>query len=307
MPLPLIVLLGPTGVGKTPLAVALALSLGGEIVSADSRQVYRLMDIGTAKPTPEQRAAVPHYLVDIVDPDQSYSLADFCQHAAAALEEIASRGRLPFLVGGTGQYLAAVLEGWQVPRVPPQPALRARLQAEAEEIGVEALYRRLQQVDAPAAQRIQPGNLRRIIRALEVYEVTGEPFSRQQRREPPPYDLLVLGLALARPALYARVDRRAATMVAQGLVQEVQALLQRGYGWDLPAMSGLGYVQFRPYIEGRASLDEALARLRYDTHAFIRHQYTWFRRFTVRRWFDAGHEAELEAVLPYIREWLAGL
>jgi len=305
MSVTVVVILGPTGVGKTPLAVELARELGGEIVSADSRQVYRGMDIGTAKPTPAQRAAVPHHLLDIVDPDAVFSLADFCQQAHAALAEIAARGRLPLLVGGTGQYLAALLEGWQVPRVPPQPELRARLRQEAAERGAEALYRRLQGIDPAAAARILPGNVRRIIRALEVYEVTGRPFSRQAVREEPRYSFLVLGLTMERPALYRQVDRRAAVMVEQGLVEEVRTLLSRGYGWDLPAMSGLGYIQFRPYLEGRATLAEALARLQYDTHAFIRHQYTWFRRFPVQRWFDAGREEELAAVLPYVQAWRA--
>ncbi len=301
MRFPVIVLLGPTGVGKTPLAVELAQALGGEIVSADSRQVYRWMDIGTAKPTPAQREAVPHHLLDIVDPDALFTLADFCERARAAIEDIAGRGRLPFLVGGTGQYLAAMLEGWKVPRVPPQPELRERLLQEAREKGTLALYRRLQKVDPEAAAHILPGNLRRIIRALEVYEVTGVPFSRQRRRERPPYDYLVLGLTMERPALYERVDRRAEAMVRQGLVEEVQSLLARGYHWDLPSMSGLGYIQFRRYLEGRCSLKEALDRLKYDTHAFIRHQYTWFRRLPVQRWFDAGRAAEWESVLPYLR------
>ncbi len=301
MHLSVVVLLGPTGVGKTPLAVELAQALGGEIVSADSRQVYRGMDIGTAKPTPAQRAAVPHHLLDMVDPDAIFTLADFCEQARAAIEDIAGRGRLPFLVGGTGQYLAAMLEGWKVPRIPPQPELRARLRREAQEKGVETLYRRLQEVDPEAAAHILPGNLRRIIRALEVYEVTGVPFSRQRGREKPPYNYLVLGLTMERPALYERVDRRAEDMVRQGLVEEVQSLLARGYGWDLPSMSGLGYIQFRPYLEGRYSLEEALARLKYDTHAFIRHQYTWFRRLPVQRWFDAGRTAEWGSVLPFLR------
>jgi len=305
MRLSVVVLLGPTGVGKTALAVEMARSLDGEIVSADSRQLYRLMDIGTAKPTVAQRAVVRHHLIGVVDPGERFTLAEFCERAHAALLEIAGRDRLPLLVGGAGQYLAALLEGWKVPRVPPQPELRARLQAEAQERGVETLYRRLQQVDPHAAARILPGNLRRIIRALEVYEVTGVPISQQQRQENSPYDFLVLGLTMARPALYRRVDQRAEEMVRQGLVEEIRGLLAIGCGWDLPAMSGLGYAQFRPYIEGRGSLEEAIDRLKYDTHAFIRRQYTWFRRLPVQRWFDVSRSEERSAVLPCIQEWLS--
>ena len=301
MPIRVIVLLGPTGVGKTSLAVDLACRLQGEIVSADSRQVYRGMDIATAKPTPVQRAAVPHHLLDVAAPNEPFTLADYCEQAHAAVLAIAGRGHSPFLVGGTGQYLAALLEGWKVPRVPPHPDLRAHLQQEAQEQGTEALYRRLQRVDPQAATCIHPRNLRRIIRALEVYEVTGLCFSQQQGRTPPSHDYLVLGLTMERPALYARADRRAEEMVRQGLVAEVRDLLARGYGWDLPAMAGLGYVQFRPYLEGHCSLEESLQRLKYDTHAFIRHQYTWFRRFPVQRWFDAGWPEELAAVLPCIQ------
>jgi tRNA dimethylallyltransferase len=305
MRFPVIVLLGPTGVGKTSLAVELARTLSGEIVSADSRQVYRFMGIGTAKPTPAQREAVRHHLVDIIEPDELFSLAEFCGQARAILEEIAGRGGLPFLVGGTGQYLAALLEGWQVPRVPPQPALRALLAKEAREQGVETLYGRLQQVDPVAAGRILPGNLRRIVRALEVYEVTGMPISAQQGKQAPPYDLLVLGLTMERPALYRRVDRRVEEMVEGGLLEEVRTLLSRGYDWDLPAMSSLGYVQFRPFLEGHCSQEEAVAQLKYDTHAFIRRQYTWFRRFPVDRWFDAGRPEEMAAVRPHVQAWLA--
>jgi tRNA dimethylallyltransferase len=276
--IPLLALVGPTAVGKTSLAIALAQRLGGEIVSADSRQVYRFMDIGTAKPTSAERAAVPHHLIDVVDPDADFSLGLYQELAAATIAGIAARGRLPLLVGGTGQYLAAVLQGWDVPRVAPQPELRAALEREARMHGAAALHARLTRVDPAAAAAIQPGNVRRVIRALEVYEVTGRPISEQQTRRVPPYRARTLWLALPAPALYVRIDTRVDAMIAGGLESEVRGLLARGYGWELPAMSGLGYREFRPYIEGASTLEEAVQRLKYDTHAFARRQPNWFRR-----------------------------
>lgn len=274
----LVAVVGPTAVGKTALALALAARLGGEIVSADSRQIYRSMDIGTAKPTPTELAATPHYLIDIADPDDDFSLALYHDLAMAAIEQIGARGRLPLLVGGTGQYLAAVLEGWQIPRVAPQPELRAALERAAEREGAPALHARLAQVDSAAAAAIQPTNLRRIIRALEVYELTGRPISEQQRKQPPPYRIRTLWLTLAPERLYARIDARVDAMVAAGLVEEVRGLAERGYSWELPAMSSLGYREFAPFFAGACSLEEAVQRLKFNTHAFARRQANWFRR-----------------------------
>ncbi len=264
--------------GKTALAIALAQRLGGEIVSADSRQVYRFMDLGTAKPTPAERAAAPHHLIDVVDPDADFSLGVYQDLATAAIAGIGDRGRLPLLVGGTGQYLAAVLQGWDVPRVAPQPALRAALEREAQLHGAAALHAQLAQLDPVAAAAILPSNLRRIIRALEVYQVTGRPISDQQTRTPPLYRARTLWLALPPSVLYTRIDARVDAMVAAGLEGEVRGLLARGYSWELPAMSGLGYREFRPYVEGASTLAEAVQRLKYDTHAFARRQPNWFRR-----------------------------
>jgi tRNA dimethylallyltransferase len=277
-PAPLLAIVGPTAVGKTSLSIALAHELGGEIVSADSRQVYRFMDIGTAKPTPAERAAAPHHLIDVADPGEAFSLGVYVDLARAAIADIGARGRLPMLVGGTGQYLAAVLQGWSVPRVEPQPALRASLEREAHEQGAAALHARLAQVDPAAAAAILPTNLRRIIRALEVYEVTGRPISAQQALRAPLPRARTLWLTLPAPALYRRIDDRVDAMVAAGLVGEVLGLLERGYGWDLPAMSGLGYREFRPFLAGESTLAEAIQRLKYDTHAFARRQPNWFRR-----------------------------
>lgn len=274
----LLAIVGPTAVGKTALSIALAQALNGEIVSADSRQVYRSMDIGTAKPDQAEQAAVPHHLIDVVDPDEDFSLATYQELAYAAIQEIVARGKLPLVVGGTGQYLAALLQGWQIPRVAPQPELRAALEREAEQTGTEALHARLAQIDPAAAATILPGNLRRIIRALEVYEVSGLPISAQQTMLPPPYRMRTLWLTLPAEQLYARIDTRVDQMVEAGLVGEVGGLLERGYAWGLPAMSGLGYREFQPYFAEEATLEEAVQRLKFDTHAFARRQPAWFRR-----------------------------
>lgn len=276
--IPLLAIVGPTAVGKTALSLHLARLFDGEIVSADSRQVYRWMDIGTAKPTPAERATVPHHLIDVVDPDEDFSLALYQDMATAAIADIAARGKLPLLVGGTGQYLAAMLQGWQLPRVAPRPDIRAALERQASEQGGEALYARLKVVDPIAAARILPGNVRRIIRALEVYEATGIPISEQRSVQPPPYRIMTIWLTLPAPVLYARIDARVEAMMAAGLLDEVRGLFERGYHWNLPAMSGLGYREFRPYFEGRATLEEAATRLKYDTHTFARRQPAWFRR-----------------------------
>lgn len=296
---PLLAIVGPTAVGKTALAITLARRIGGEIVSADSRQIYRHMDIGTAKPTLEEREGVPHHLIDIRNPDEEFSLATYQELALAALATITARGRVPLLVGGTGQYLAAVLEGWQIPRVAPQPELRASLEREAAEGGVERLHARLAAVDPIAAARIPATNVRRLVRALEVYTLTGQPISAQQRREPPPYQIRTIWLTRPRNELYARADARVEAMIAAGLVDEVARLLTTGYGWNLPAMSSLGYIQFRPYFEGQAGLAACIERLKFDTHAFIRRQAAWFRRLpNVESWTPEHPEWQEMAPAP---------
>lgn len=274
----LLAIVGPTAVGKTALAIELAQELDGEIISADSRQVYRFMDIGTAKPTVAERAAVPHHLIDIVDPDEDFSLARYQDMATAAIQDIAVRGKLPLLVGGTGQYLAAVLEGWQIPRVSPQPELRARLEAEAASIGTDALHARLAMIDPAAAAGIPPTNLRRIIRALEVYQTSGKPISTQQTKQPPPYIIRTIWLSMPTEIVYKRIDDRVDAMMRAGLLDEVCGLIERGYSWELPAMSSLGYREFQPYFAGEATIEACVERLKFDTHAFARRQPAWFRR-----------------------------
>jgi tRNA dimethylallyltransferase len=272
----ILVIVGPTAAGKTALSIQLAEALGGEIVSADSRQIYRHMDIGTAKATPPQRATVPHHLIDVVDPDQTLTLADYQQMALAALNEIHSRGRLPMLVGGTGQYIQAIIEGWGIPRVAPQPELRSRLEEDAAEQGSLALHQRLAVLDPIAAGRIDHRNVRRVIRALEVCLVTGTPISEQQRKTPPSFQTLQLGVARPHPELYRRIDERVDEMMREGLLGEVEQLVAQGYGWGLPAMSGLGYRQVGQFLRGEMSLADAVAQIKQKTRRFVHQQGTWF-------------------------------
>jgi len=278
---------GPTAVGKTATAIRLCRDFEGEIVSADSRQIYRGLDIGTAKPTPQEQAAAIHHLIDVVDPDQTLGLAEYQAMAYTAINDVLARGRVPFLVGGTGQWVRAVVEGWRVPRVPPDPALRAELEAEAARVGPQALHARLASVDPAAAAKIDYRNVRRVIRALEVYLKTGVPISRHQQAQPPPYRILQIGLTMPRQLLYARADARVDRMMAEGLLSEVESLVKKGYGLNLPAMSGLGYRQIALHLTGEISLDEAVRLIKKETRRFIRQQYNWFRLDDPNiHWFD---------------------
>jgi len=272
----LVVIVGPTGVGKTEFAIRLALQFSGEVISADSRQIYRYMDIGTAKPTPEQRALVPHHLIDIVDPDEPFTVAQYQAAAYTAIADIHKRGKLPLLVGGTGLYIKAVTEGLIIPPVPPNPALRSKLEREARERGLAWLVEEVSRVDPVVAER-EKTNPRRLIRALEVYHLTGKPISALQRASPPPYKQVWIGLTMERSALYRRVDARVDRMIQAGLVDEVRRLVAMGYGWHLPSMSSLGYRQIGEYLRGECDLNTAIQRIKHATHAFVRHQYNWFR------------------------------
>ncbi len=287
----LIVIVGPTAVGKTRLAVRLGEELKGEIVSADSRQIYRGLDIGTAKPTARQQQRVPHHLIDIIDPDEKFTLALYQEMASKAIDDVLDRGKVPLLVGGTGLYVRAVVENWAIPRVEPDERLRAELYRQAEEEGAESLHARLREVDPLAAERIEAHNVRRVVRALEVYLASGTPISRLQGKGSSPYRSLQIGLTMERAELYRRIDRRVDDMIEAGLVEEVRSLVERGYRHALPAMSGLGYGQIGRYLHGEINLEEAIGRIKHDTHRFVRQQYNWFRLDDERiHWFDALSE-----------------
>jgi len=287
-----IAVLGPTASGKSALALTLAERFGGEIVSADSRLVYRGMAIGTAKPTPDERARVPHHLIDVTTPDAPYDLARWKTEAIQTIAAIHARGVTPFLVGGTAQYTTALLDGWEPPAVPPDPAFRIQMEARAASEGPQFLLAELAAVDPIAAERTGP-NVRRIIRALEVIRATGEPFSAQRRTAAKPYRDLRLGLSLPRATLYTRIDQRVDWMVEHGLVAEVAALLAAGYAPTLSAMSGIGYAQVVEYLAGGVTFNMMGERIKQATHRYARHQLTWLRRDPSIVWLDAQHTETL--------------
>ncbi len=302
---PLILIIGPTAVGKTELAIQLAERLNGEIVSADSRLFYRGMDIGTAKPTAEERARVPHHLIDVADPDESWSLAVFQQRATEIIADIHARGKLPFLVGGTGQYVRAVTEGWKPPEVEPDPRLRSVLEGLAEEKGIYWLHEGLNRIDPGAAEKIDPRNVRRTVRALEVILTTGKLFSQQRSRSESPYTLLSIGLKRPRAELYQRVDERIEAMFAAGFVEEVKGLLENGYSPELPTMSAIGYRECIRVIQGQLSIEQAKVEMRRATRMFVRRQANWFKEDDPNiHWFEAGQKNAVGVIEDFIRRSL---
>jgi tRNA dimethylallyltransferase len=263
------------------------------------------MDIATAKLSPEQLRRVPHHLIDVVDPAEEFTLPDFQNRAKSAIEDIQQRGKLPFLVGGTFLYINAISQGWEVPKVAPDLELRTTLEKEAAEGRAEALYRELQELDPESAQRIIPTNIRRVIRALEVYRTTGRKFSEAQGKSGSAYRLLTIGLTLEREELYRRADARIEEMFQRGLVQEVEKLLAQGYAPNLPSMSGLGYSQVTAYLKGEISLKEAKEKMCFATHRYIRQQYTWFRRNPDIIWLEATDNDNLTKAAALIKDFLA--
>ena len=297
----LLVIVGPTAVGKTALSLQLAEQFNGEIISADSRLFYRGMDIGTAKPSPAEQAIAPHHLIDICEPTDTLTLGEYQELAYDVIDRVLSNGRLPILVGGTGQYVKAVIEGWGIPRIPPHPPLRTALEA----LGGDELARWLRLLDPVAAEKIDPRNVRRVIRALEVTLIAGRPITELQRKTPPPYRIAIIGLNRDRETLYQRIDERVDQMMADGLLAEVEGLLTAGNGRRLPSMSGLGYRPLADHLAGEMTLDEAIERIKFETHRFARQQHTWFRpNDPTIKWFDLGEAGVATAVVEFVSDWL---
>jgi len=294
----LVAIVGPTAVGKSELALHLARTVPSEVVNADSRQVYRYMDIGTSKPTSSQRASVPHHLIDVVNPDDDFNLAMYRQLATEAIEAIQEKGKLPLLVGGSGLYIWSLVEGWGIPQVPPNAELRSKLEARARQEGNYALFAELNRIDSLAATKIHPSNTRRVIRALEIYQVTGQAPSQLWHNEAPSFPVLIIGLTLERSELYRRIGRRVDNMITTGLVSEVMSLLKKGYSLNLPSMSGIGYKQIGQFVQGQLDLAVAIEQTKYETHRLLRHQYAWFHLSDERiHWFDASESKVNEEVI----------
>ena len=303
---PVIAIVGQTAVGKSALALSLSELFQGEIVTADSRQVYKYMDIGTDKPSAEERRRVPHHLIDLIDPDAPFTVADYQDLAFSAIKDISGRGRIPVVAGGSPLYANAVLDGWTIPRVGPNEELRKELEAEAATHGPSLLHERLRQVDPKSAASILPSNTRRLVRALEVVLRTGEPISDQQNRLAPPLRILRLGLKCERSILYRRIDDRVDQQIERGLVVEVQDLHERGYGFDLRSMSGIGYRQIGEYLQGKTTLPDAVQRIKWDTHNFARHQANWFKREASTTWLDVTDADPLPRAIALVAGHLGG-
>ncbi|MEH1895341.1 MAG: tRNA (adenosine(37)-N6)-dimethylallyltransferase MiaA [Nostoc sp.] len=293
----LIVICGATATGKSGLALALAMRLGSVILSADSRQVYREFDIGTAKPTLAQQKLVPHYLIDICAPTDTMTVADYQQQTQALIASVDVTPLL--LVGGTGLYIRSIVQGMKIPRVAPQIELRSQL----ESLGQPQLYAMLQQVDPVAAQKIHANDSIRTLRALEVFYVTGYPISEQQGENPPNYPILQIGLDCDVEKLDVRIQRRTEQMIANGLVKEVENLCQK-YGADLSLLNTLGYQEIKQYLAGDISLDEAKELTVLHTRQFAKRQRTWFRAYPQIEWFDMNNPDLLEKVWLRINEFI---
>ncbi len=307
LPDPLVVVVGPTAAGKTVFAAELAQRLVGEVVSADSRLFYRGLDIGTDKPSIEIRQTVPHHLIDVADPDDPWSLVRFQSEACKAIAAIQANGRMPLLVGGTGQYIHAVIHGWQAPAQQPDPVLRAALENWSLEIGPQELHRRLSLLDPKSAAMIEPRNLRRTVRALEVIFTTGRRFSEQRLKKGSPYSVCILGLRRDRKELFKRIDARIGRMIDDGLLGEVSGLLEKGYSSELPALSAIGYREMVSVIKGEMTMDQAILQMKKLTHRFVRRQANWFKEGDPAiHWIDFSENAvdTAQTIVQRRENWL---
>ena len=307
--IPLVVIAGPTATGKTDLSILLAERIGGEIVSADSVQVYRYLDIGSAKPSLQERRGIPHYMIDVVTPDVNFTVFDYQALAGKHILDIHSRGKLPILVGGTGLYIKALIDEYTFRSGKYNPGIRKKLQDELAEYGKEHLYEKLQKVDPVAGKKLHINDTRRIIRALEYYYLTGESISRQQEltlKKKSPYRLIMIGLTMERNLLYAKINSRVDLMLQKGLLYEVNELVKRGYSSSLKSLQSLGYKHMLMYLHGNWDWEEAVSFFKQDTRKYAKRQMTWFRADKRINWFEIGPEMKLDPILDSICKMVAG-
>ncbi|MGX8692383.1 MAG: tRNA (adenosine(37)-N6)-dimethylallyltransferase MiaA [Clostridia bacterium] len=302
----ILVVCGPTATGKTRLGIELAKACGGEIVSADSMQIYRRMDIGTAKATPAERAEVPHHMIDVAEPKENWSVARYVEEASRCCDDILARGKLPILVGGTGLYIDSLIAGRDFAENDGDEGLREKLNKEYDRLGAEAVWEKLRSIDPERAEKLAPSDRRRIVRALEIWELTGKTITehdRETRRRPPRYEAGRIVLSYAdRAQLYARIDRRVEEMAEDGLFEEVEALLASGVPADCTAMQAIGYKEAAQALRGELSREEAIARIQQASRRYAKRQLTWFRRAPGALWIEWGEEPDFDAALKKIRD-----
>ncbi len=303
----IITIVGPTAVGKTELSVEIAKRFNGEVISGDAMQVYKGMDIGTAKISPEEMQGIPHHLLDIKEPDEDYSAADFKIHVQALVQEIFDKGRLPIIVGGSGLYIQAALFDYNFPDIKRDEERTKQLEKQVQEEGIEKIYKRLQQVDPKQAEKIHPNNHRRVIRALEIYETTGKAKSEWEMEQTleSPYNIMFIGLEMERKYLYERINLRVDLMIEKDLLDEVKSLYHQGFK-DTQAMRAIGYKEFIPYLEGKQSLGEVVEQLKQNSRRYAKRQYTWFRNKLDIDWYTVTPD-DKEEKFKIIFNKLAGI
>lgn len=299
----IIVVCGPTGIGKTSTTIKLSKKFGGQIINADSMQIYRFMDIGTAKPTPEERAKITHFMVDVVDPDEPFDAARFAERADIKIRELSDKGVVPFVAGGTGLYIKALINGL-FRSIPADPEILKKLNEEVIKIGSHGLHQKLSKYDQDAAEKIHPNDSFRVIRALEIYYATGRPISEYHKKHSfseSPYNVLKIGLSMERERLYDRINRRVDLMLEEGLLNEVELLIKKGYSTSLKSMRSLGYRHMVEYINGDVSWEEAVRTLKRDTRRYAKRQLTWFRADTEIMWVEPE---KIESIYPHVDGFL---
>ncbi len=303
----LLVIIGPTAVGKTKLSIELAKRYNGEIISGDSMQIYRSMDIGTAKIKPEEMEGIPHHLIDIKDPDESFSVAEFQQLVRERISDITSKGKLPIIVGGTGLYIQSVIYDYQFSEAPADEAFRLQLEERAKEIGNVALHEELTKVDPESASQIHPNNVRRVIRALEIFHCTGKIMSDYQNNQQPDllYETALIGLTMEREKLYERINMRVDIMIAEGLLDEVSMLHKHGLR-DCQSIQAIGYKEIYDYLDGKVSLEIAVENLKQNSRRYAKRQLTWFRNKMEVKWFDMTDVVNLSKKITEISHYVEG-